>query len=155
MFARNSDLYLEMSWSCSAFSSRLRLASSTSVFFCSSSRALSFSSPACASSSALERFSSCRSSSVRMLDAIMFRMTPMFSVSWSKKARWIGPKSWKAASSITAFVSPSKRTGSTTTLRGRASPIPEAIEMKSSGTLVSRMRFFSKAHCPMSVSFRR
>ena len=32
MFARNSDLYLEMSWSCSPSPSRLRDASSTSTF---------------------------------------------------------------------------------------------------------------------------
>ena len=116
-----------MSWSCSAFSSRLRLASSTSEFFCSSRRAFSFSSAACASSSALDRFSSCSSSSVRIEEEIMFRMTPTFSMSWSRKARWFALKWWKEASSMTAFVSPSKSTGSTTTQRGRASPIPEAM----------------------------
>ncbi len=81
MFARNSDLYLEMSWSCSAFSSRLRLASSTSWFFTSRSFAFSLSSAACASSSAFDFLSCCSSSSVRMLDEIMFRMTPTLAMS--------------------------------------------------------------------------
>ena len=81
MFARNSDLYLEMSWSCSAFSSKLRLASSTSWFFTSRSFALSFNSVACASSSAFDVLSCCKSSSVRMLEEIMFRMTPTLPIS--------------------------------------------------------------------------
>src|SRR5207249_4111992 len=65
MFARNSLLYLEISESCSAFSSRLARANSTSRFFtsmfvfCSSScLAFSSSSSACFSSAALLRFSS-------------------------------------------------------------------------------------------------
>ena len=37
MLARNSDLYLEMRASCSAFSSSATLACSTSLFFCSTS----------------------------------------------------------------------------------------------------------------------
>ena len=81
MLARNSDLYLEMSCSCSAFSSRLRLASSTSWFFTSSSLAFSFELLACASSSAFDFLSCCSSSSVRMLDEIMLRMTPMLAIS--------------------------------------------------------------------------
>ena len=45
-------------------------------FLTSSSFALSLSSPACASSSAFDVLSCCRSSSVRMLEEIMLRMTP-------------------------------------------------------------------------------
>ncbi len=88
---------------------------------------MTFSSVAWASSSALDFLSCDRSSSVRMLDEIMLRMTPMLSMSWSRNVRWFGLNAWNEASSMTAFVSPSKSTGSTTTLRGGASPIPVAM----------------------------
>ena len=65
MLAKNSDLYFEISDSCSAFSSSETRACSTSRFFtstlrfCSSSSlALSSSSRACFSSAEFERFSS-------------------------------------------------------------------------------------------------
>ncbi len=109
MLARNSLLYLEMSCSCSAFSSSEARAISTSRFlismfwFCSSScLAFSSSSRACFSRAELVRLSSscwmvssfdwlcsswvspcdcCRSCSVRMLAPIMFSTTPIDSVS--------------------------------------------------------------------------
>ena len=62
-----------------------------------------------------------------MLDEIMFKMTPMLSISWSRKVRWFELNELNDASSMTALVSPSKRTGRTTTLRGGASPMPVAM----------------------------
>ena len=64
---------------------------------------------------------------MRMLDEIMFRMTPMESISWSRNVRWFALNGWNEASSMTALISPSKSTGSTTTLRGGASPRPVAM----------------------------
>ncbi len=150
-------MYLEMSESCSAFSSRLARASSTSRFFtsmfafCSSSCfAFSSSSRACFSRAALVRFSSScwmvssfdwvcsswvrpcdcsKSCSVRMLAPIMFSTTPMDSVSWSRKIWWMALKGLKEASSITPFTSPSNSTGRTMMLSGGASPRPELIWM--------------------------
>ena len=157
MFARNSLLYFEISESCSAFSSRLARASSTSRFFtsmfafCSSScLAFSSSSSACFPSAELLRFSSscwmvssfdcvcsscvrpcdcCRSSSVLMFAPIMLSTTPIDSVSWSRKIWWMAPNGLNDASSITAFTSPSKRTGRTMMFSGGASPRPELIWM--------------------------
>ena len=56
---------------------------------------------------------------------------------------------------MTALVCPSKSTGSTMMLTCRASPRLDEIVMKSGGTLVSRMRFFSTAHWPTRPSPRR
>ena len=120
MLARNSDLYLEVVESCSAFSSSDRRACSTSRFltstfvFCSASRrAFSSSSSACFSSAVLVRRSSaccvvssfdcdcsscvsdcdcCSSSSVRMLAPIMLSTTPIDCVSWSRNSWWMGLK---------------------------------------------------------------
>ncbi len=55
----------------------------------------------------------CSSSSVRMFALIMLSTTPMLSISWSRKIWWIALNGWNEASSITAFTSPSKSTGST------------------------------------------
>ncbi len=157
MLARNSDLYLEMSASCSAFSSSETRACSTSRFlistfwFCSS-RSLAFSSSSSAwrSSSALDPLSSScctvssldwlcsswvspwdwrSSSSVRMLALIMLSTTPMLSMSWSRKSWWIVLKWRNEASSMTALTSPSKSTGRTMIFSGVASPRPELIWM--------------------------
>ena len=59
-----------------------------------------------------------------MFAEIMLITTPTLSVSWSRNTWWIWLKGMNEASSITAFTSPSKSTGSTTMLRGGASPSP-------------------------------
>ncbi len=64
-----------------------------------------------------------------MLALIMFSTTPIDSVSWSRKTWWMALKGLNEASSITAFTSPSKRTGSTMMLSGGASPSPELMAM--------------------------
>ena len=56
---------------------------------------------------------------------------------------------------MTALVCPSNSTGSTMMLTCRASPRLEEMVMKSGGTSVSRMRFFSTAHWPTRPSPRR
>jgi hypothetical protein len=171
MLARNSDLYLEMSASCSALSSSATLACSTSLFFCSTSAFCPASRCAFTSSSALVDCSSsccfrssssdccservccssrllvsvsasccaCRlsvsawlclsSSSVRMLAAMVLSTMPMLSASCSRKVSRISSNSSNVASSSTALVSPSNSTGSTTRLRGGASPSPELTRM--------------------------
>ena len=64
-----------------------------------------------------------------MLAPIMFSTTPMLSVSWSRKIWWMALNGLNEASSITAFTSPSKRTGRTMMLNGAASPRPELMAM--------------------------
>ena len=76
----------------------------------------------------------------------------MLWVSSSRKARDPALKFWSAASSMTALVCPSKSTGSTMMLTCRALPRLDEIEMKSGGTSLSRMRFFSTAHWPTRPS---
>jgi hypothetical protein len=141
MVARNSDLYLDVIASWDAFSSRACRACSTSRFlrstsaFCSASRRAfsSSSSFVCCSSScwlcsSRARDWDCRSrSSVRELASIVLSTIPIDSVSCSRNIRWVLLKCSKEASSMTAFTSPSKITGSTMMLRGGASPRPDAI----------------------------
>ena len=150
MFARNSDLYLEVSASCSAFSSSETRACSTSRFLTSTFRFCSASRRAFSSSSRLvRRSSSCcvvssfdwlwsswvsfcdwpSSSSVRMFAVIMLSTTPMLSMSWSRNSWWMALKGWNEASSMTALTCPSNSTGSTMMLSGGASPRPELIWM--------------------------
>ena len=66
---------------------------------------------------------------MRIDAAIVFKVTPIDSVSCSKKRRWVSLKCRVEASSITAFTSPSKSTGSTMSATGRIDPIPEPIVM--------------------------
>ena len=141
MFARNSDLYFDVSASCFAFSSSAWRACSTSWFLRSTSAFCSARRPAfspsswfvcCRSSCWLwsSRASDCdcsSSSSVRMFASIVLSTMPIDSVSWSRNAWWIGLNASNDASSMTALTWPSKRTGSTMMLRGGASPRPEAI----------------------------
>ncbi len=143
MLARNSDLYLEVSASCSAFSSRARRACSTSLFLRSTSwfwsasrRAFSSSSSlVCCSSSCWLCSSRARpwdcssSSSVRVLASMVLSTIPIDSVSCSRNARWVVLNRSKEASSITALTSPSNTMGSTMMLSGVASPSPELIGM--------------------------
>ena len=97
MFARKSDLYLDVIWSCSAFSF-------SSAFFCWSSWV-----------SAWDRLSR---SSVLMVAAIVLSTMPNSSVSWSKNV-WCTSLNWRNdASSMTAFTCFSKSTGRYTTLAG-------------------------------------
>ena len=106
MLARNSVLYVETRASCRALSSRslVRLASS-----------------------ALDAFSSSSSSSVRDVVATVLSTTPTPSASFSSSTRWMGLKRCTLASSMTPFTCPSKRTGTTIKLRGRAWPVPDRI----------------------------
>ena len=66
---------------------------------------------------------------MRMVAPIMLSTTPIDSISWSRKIWWMALNWLKEASSITAFTSPSKMTGSTMTLCGVDSPRPELIWM--------------------------
>ena len=141
MLARNSDLYLEVRASCSAFSSTACFASSTSSFLRATSAFCWVSNRAFSSSSSLVTRSSCcwlcssfaidcdcwSNSPVRMLASIVFITMPTLSVSWSRNARCVGLKRSKLANSITALTWVSKTTGSTTILRGAASPRADVI----------------------------
>ena len=160
MLARNSDLYFEVSASCSAFSSTARRAISISRFFAStcffsfsSSCAFSCSSSlvACSSSclvvsSVWRACSSWVSScdclsrpSVRIVAAIVLSTMPTDSISWSRKLWWVSLNSLNEASSITALTSSSNRAGRMLTLAGAAWPRPEPMRMKSPGTSFSRI----------------
>ena len=175
MLARNSDLYLEVSASCSAFSSMARRAMSISMFLAStcffsfsSSWAFSCSSSlvACSSSclvvsSVWRACSSCVSScdclsrpSVRMVAAIVFNTMPIDSISWSRKVWWVSLKSLNEASSITALTSSSNKAGRMLTLAGAAWPRPEPIRMKSAGAFLSRIGRLSAAAWPTRPSRR-
>ena len=125
MLARNSDLYLDVSASCLAFSSSARLACSTSPFLCSTSVFCCSSRLLISVSSSVSACDCCRSSSVRMLAAMVLSTTPMLSVSCFKKSRCTSLKRRKEASSMTALTPPSKSTGSTTMLGAAASPSAE------------------------------
>ena len=148
MFARNSDLYFELSASCSAFSSSELRAISISRFLISMSRfwrsscsAFSWSSSFVACSSSCWDWSACdcscsscdwdcdcwSSSSVRTLAMIVESTTPIVSVSWSRNWRMISLKGVNEASSITASTCSSNRTGITMMFVGRALPSPDAI----------------------------
>ncbi len=143
MFARNSDLYFEVSASWAAFSSSAWRACSTSWFLRSTSMFCTTSSRAFSSSWSFDCCSSrcwlCSSpasdcdwrsrSSVRVLAWIVLSTIPMLSVSCSRKVRWVGLKPSNEASSITALTSPSNSTGSTTMLNGTDWPRPEAMWM--------------------------
>ncbi len=106
MLARNSDLYRETRASCCALSSR------SLVRF---------------ASSALDAFSSSSRCSVREVVEMVFSTTPIPSASFSRRTRWIGLKPGSEASSITPFTSPSNSAGTTSRLRGPASPTPERM----------------------------
>ncbi len=134
MFARNSDLYFEVSASSAAFSSSARRACSTSLFlrststFCSAS-CLAFdasSSLVCCSSvcrvcsSMVSCCDCCSRFSVRIVASIVLSTTPIDWVSCSRKVRCVGVNGCSDDSSMTALVSPSNSTGSTTMFFGRA-----------------------------------
>ena len=160
MFARNSDLYFEVSASSSAFSSSARRACSTSAFLRSTSAFCSASSFALLASCSLVCCSSvCRDCSstvsccdcfsrpsVRIVASMVLNTTPMLCVSSSRKVSDAGVNALSEASSMTALVCPSNSTGSTITLRFDARPRLDEMVTKSGGTSVSRMRFFSTAH---------
>ena len=161
MFARNSDLYFEVSASCEAFSSSAWRASSTSrflrstsSFWCASRRAFSCSSSlVCCSSTArdcdcLSRFS------VRVLASIVLITMPIDSVSWSRNAWCDGLKCSSDASSITPRTWPSKITGSTSTSAAACSDRPVAMLNDAAGTPVSMSLRFSIAHWPTRPSPR-
>ena len=166
MLARNSDLYLEVSASCSAFSSSAWRACSTSLFLRSTSwfwwarrRALSCSSwlVCCSSSCRLPSSDAsdwdCLSrSSVRVLASMVLMTMPMDSVSWSRKASCTGLKWSSEASSSTPRTWSSKTMGSTSTSIAAWSERPEAMRKASLGVLVSRIFDFSIAHCPTRPS---
>ena len=175
MFARNSDLYFDVSASCSAFSSSARRAisisrflASTCFFSFSSSCAFSCSSSLVACSSCCLRVSSvCRACSswvsscdclsrpsVRIVAAIVFNTIPTDSISWSRKFWWVSLNSLNEASSITALTSSSNKAGRMLTLAGAAWPRPEPTRMKSGGTSLSRIGRRSAAAWPIRPSRR-
>ena len=134
IFARNSDLYFDVSCSCSAFSSRDLLASSTSLFFPSTSSfcltrrcALSCNSSLALLNSSVNDCDCSRSPSVLELASIVFSTIPILSVNWLRKSRCVSLKLSNDASSMTALISFSKSTGSTIRLAGDAFPSPEPI----------------------------
>ena len=134
MLARNSDLYLEVRVSCSAFSSSDFLASSTSLFLFSTSSFCFTSRCALSCRSSLVLFSSsardvdCSSRcSVLEFVSMVFSTIPILSVSCTRKSRCVWLNASNDASSITAFISFSNNTGRIMRLRGVASPSPEDI----------------------------
>ncbi|MNY71391.1 hypothetical protein D3C86_2097280 [compost metagenome] len=60
---------------------------------------------------------------------MVFSTTPIDSISWSRKDRWVSVKRSSEAISITAFTCCSNRIGSTTILVGGAAPRPELTTM--------------------------
>jgi len=166
MFARNSDLYLEVSVSCSAFSSSDLLASSTSLFLASTSSfcftrrsALScnsslvlLSSSCCIFNSPASDCDCASNSSVRVLVSIVFKTIPILSVSWFSNSRWVSLNTSSEASSITAFTLFSNNTGRMIRLAGLALPSPEFILIYPCGTLLRSILSFSSAHCPTRPS---
>ena len=141
IFARNSDLYFDVSCNCSAFSSSERLASSTSLFLSSTSFFCLTSNNALSCNSSLVRLnSSCcifsspasdcdcvSNSSVREFASIVFNTIPILSVNWLKKSRCVSLNISNDASSITAFTLFSNSTGRMIRLDGCALPKPEFI----------------------------
>ncbi len=148
MFARNSDLYFDASASSRARVSSSWRACSICRFFASMSRFWVASSAAFSSSSALERCnSSCRtwsspdrdwssparrcdsasSSSVRALAMMVLTLTPMVSISCSRKSRWMSVNRCTDASSITPSTWSSTTIGSTTRFTGAVRPSPEVM----------------------------
>ena len=65
--------------------------------------------------------------SVSVLPSMVLRTRPMLSVIESRKVWWVTLNGENDASSITARIDPSKRTGSTMMLSGVASPSPELM----------------------------
>ena len=166
MFARNSDLYLEVSASSLAFSSNARRACSISWFFRSTS---AFCSASCRAFWANCSFVCCNSfcwvwssvascwdcfssPSVCIVASILLRTMPMLAVSCSRNARCEAVKAPKEANSITALTRSSKSTGSTITFLGTASNKPDRIEMLLGGKSFISIRLFSAAHCPIRPS---
>ena len=169
MLARNSDLYFEVSASCSAFSSSAWRACSTSGFlrstswfWCASRRAFSCSSSLVCCSSCWRLCSSCASdcdcvsrSSVRMLASIVLITMPIDSVSWSRKAWCAGLKRSSDASSSTPRTSPSKTTGSTSTSSAALSRQPRGdAERRRAARWSAGSSASSSAHWPTRPSPR-
>ncbi len=134
IFARNSDLYFDVSVSCSAFSSSDFLASSTSLFLFSTSSFCFTRRWALSCRSSLVRFNSSASDvdcssrcSVLELVSIVFNTIPILSVSCPKKSTWVWLNASKEASSITALISVSNNTGRMIRFNGVAPPRPEPI----------------------------
>ena len=134
MFARNSDLYFEVSASSAAFSSSARRACSTSAFLRSTSAFCSASSLALVPSSSLVCWSSlwrdCSSTvsccdcvsrpSVRIVASMVLKHDADALRELLEEGEVdLGVKRWSEASSMTALVCPSKSTGSTTMLTWR------------------------------------
>ena len=141
MLAMNSVLYW-LAWaSCWAFSSTPRRAASSSMFLISTLRFCRDSCSAFSSSSALARCSSAdwscssvvsrwlcvSSSSVRRLAWMVASATPIVSTSLPRNVRCSSENGVTEPSSMTPRHSPSNSTGSTTTARGVADPVPERI----------------------------
>ena len=83
---------------------------------------------------------------------IVFTVTPMVSVIWSRNARCTGLNGVNVASSMTASTRPSNSTGSTTSSAGGALPSAEEIRTYPAGTSVRWIRLPSAAAWPTSVS---
>ena len=60
-----------------------------------------------------------------MFAAIVLSTIPTDWVSWSRNSKWLSLNGSNDASSMTALMSPSNSTGSTTTLSGWALPEPD------------------------------
>ncbi len=141
MLARNCDLY-RLAWSsCLARSSISCLACSISAFLVSMSRFCAASSAALSASSALDCCSSiCRdwssavsrcdwssSASVRALAIMVLTLTPMASMSCSRKSRCACVNGHSDPASMTPSTWSSNTIGTIITLTGRDSPIAEEI----------------------------
>ena len=131
MLARNSDLYLEVSASSFAFSSRARRACSISWFlrststfcsasccaFCASCSLVCCNSFCCVWSSAASCCDCLSRPSVCIVASMLFSTMPMLAVSCSRNARCEAVNALSEASSITALTRSSKSTGKTMTFR--------------------------------------
>jgi hypothetical protein len=92
---------------------------------------------------------------VRIVASMPFSTMPMLVVSCSRNDRCDAVNVPSEASSITAFTSPSNRTGRMITLRGGACTRPEPTGTVADGRSFSTMRRFSAAHWPSSPSPKR
>ncbi len=162
MFARNSDLYFEVSASSAAFSSSARRACSTSLFlrststFCSAScLALSASSSLVCCSSVCRVCSSmvsccdcCSRFSVRIVASIVLSTTPIDCVSCSRNVRCVvGERLQRGQLDHRLGLAFEQHRQHDDVLRRRRAEARVDARVVG-GTSVSRMRCFSSAHWP-------
>lgn len=101
-------------------------------------------------SSAVSRWDSSSSSSVRTLATMVLRLTPIVGISCARKSWWIWVKRVTDASSITPRTCSSTTMGSTTSAVGRVCPRPEEMVTYPAGSSSTVTLRRLRAACPTS-----